>query len=316
MKSSMSFLRCSSASASARVGLRNLSGLALVASLAACTAGPGSMSGPMSGPMAAPTAVSGSGAAIAGKVTVQWLGQSAFKITSASGKVIVVDPYLTANPKTPPAYKNLAALGKVDLILVTHAHTDHMLDAPALSKLNNAPVWGPAGLSQSMQTLGILPPALANRLNKGGSILPFGPGGVRITMTRAEHSSELLWRNEATGKDETHVGGEPAGFVIEMENGFRIWHMGDTGVFGDMRMLGEMYRPDLLLVPIGGGPFVMNPADAAMATRDLIKPRMAVPMHYGTNPQLAGTPAQFVDALGTSPTVKVLAMQPGDALAF
>jgi L-ascorbate metabolism protein UlaG (beta-lactamase superfamily) len=249
---------------------------------------------------------------VTGKPGVQWLGQSAFKITTVAGKVIVIDPYLTANPKTPEQYKKLEALGKVDLILVTHGHLDHYLDAPALSRLNNAPVWAPAGLAQSMQTLGVLPVALANRMNKGGSITPFGPG-VRITMTHAEHSSELVWRNPATEKDETHVGGEPCGFVIELENGYRIWHLGDTGVFGDMRLLGEMFKPDLLLIPIGGGQFVMNPADAAMATRDLIKPKMAVPMHYGTTPALSGTPEEYIKSLGSSP-VKVTVMKPGDTL--
>ena len=244
--------------------------------------------------------------------SVQWLGQSAFKITTVAGKVIVIDPYLTANPKTPEQYKKLEALGKVDLILVTHGHLDHFLDAPALAKLNNAPVWAPAGLAQSMQTLGILPAALANRMNKGGSITPFGPG-VRITMTHAEHSSELVWHNPATDKDETHVGGEPCGFVIELENGFRIWHMGDTGVFGDMRLLGELYKPDLLLIPIGGGQFVMNPSDAALATRELIRPKTAVPMHYGTTPALSGTPEEYIKAMGHSP-VKVLVMKPGDTL--
>ena len=246
--------------------------------------------------------------------SVQWLGQSAFKITTVAGKVIVIDPYLTANPKTPEQYKKLEALGKVDLILVTHGHLDHFLDAPALSKMNNAPVWAPAGLSQSMQTLGILPVALANRMNKGGSITPFGPG-VRITMTHAEHSSELVWRNPATEKDETHVGGEPCGFVIELENGFKIWHLGDTGVFGDMRLIGELYKPDLLLIPIGGGQFVMNPADAALATRELIRPKTAVPMHYGTTPALSGTPEEYIKAMGNSP-VKVLVMKPGDTLDF
>ena len=259
-------------------------------------------------------AASSATSAGAGKVTVQWLGQAAFKITTVNGKVIVIDPYLTANPKTPDAYKKLDALGKVDLILVTHGHLDHYLDAPALAKLNNAPLWAPAGLAQSMQTLGILPVAQANRMNKGGSITPFGPG-VRITMTHAEHSSELVWRNPQTDKDETHVGGEPCGFVIEFENGFKIWHMGDTGVFGDMRLLGEMYRPDLLLIPIGGGQFVMNPADAAMATRDLIKPKMAIPIHYGTNPALIGTPEQYQQALGAAP-VKVFPIKPGDTLTF
>jgi L-ascorbate metabolism protein UlaG (beta-lactamase superfamily) len=181
--------------------------------------------------------------------------------------------------------------------------------------MNNAPVWAPAGLAQSMQTLGILPVPLANRMNKGGSIMPFGPSGVRITMTHAEHSSELVWLNPQTGKDETHVGGEPCGFVIELENGFKIWHMGDTGVFGDMRLIGEMYKPDLLLIPIGGGQFVMNPADAAMATRELIKPKMAVPIHYGTTPQLSGTPEEYIKAMGNSP-VKVTVMKPGDTLEF
>jgi L-ascorbate metabolism protein UlaG (beta-lactamase superfamily) len=263
----------------------------------------------------APATAAVAPAPAAGKVGVLWLGQSAFKITTPTGKVIVIDPYLTANPKTPEAYKKLEALGKVDLILVTHGHLDHYLDAPALAKLNNAPLWAPAGLSQSMQTLGVLPVAQANRMNKGGSIRPFGPAGVRITMTHAEHSSELVWRNPATDKDETHVGGEPCGFVIEFENGFKLWHLGDTGVFGDMKLLGEMLRPDLLLIPIGGGQFVMNPADAAYATRELIKPKMALPMHYGTNAALVGTPEEYSKALGNA-SVKVLAIKPGDALEF
>jgi L-ascorbate metabolism protein UlaG (beta-lactamase superfamily) len=257
----------------------------------------------------------GAQAQTAGKVGVLWLGQSAFKLTSPTGKVIVVDPYLTLNPKTPVQYKKLEALGKVDLILVTHGHLDHYLDAPALAKLTGAPLWAPAGLAQSMQTLGILPVAQANRMNKGGTILPFGPNGVRITMMHADHSSELVWHNPATDKDETHVGGEPCGFMIEFENGFKIWHMGDTGVFGDMKLIGEMYKPDLILIPIGGGQFVMNPADAAMATRELIKPKMAWPIHYATTPQLTGTPEEYIKAMGNSP-VKVLAAKPGDSFEF
>jgi L-ascorbate metabolism protein UlaG (beta-lactamase superfamily) len=258
----------------------------------------------------------------ADKTRVQWLGQAAFKITSPAGKVIVIDPYLTANPKTPEAYRKLEALGKVDLILVTHGHADHFLDAPALARLNNAPVWAPAGLAQSMQTLGILPAAQANRMNKGGSITPFGstaPAGqsgvLRVTMTHAEHSSELVWHNPATDKDETHVGGEPCGFLIELENGFRIWHMGDTGLFGDMRLIAERYKPDLLLIPIGGGQFVMNPADAALATREMIRPKFAIPMHYGTTPALSGTPEEYIRALAY-PATKVLALQPGEMVEF
>jgi L-ascorbate metabolism protein UlaG (beta-lactamase superfamily) len=279
---------------------RIASGALLLAVLASCTS--------------TPTAIPPQSTA-QGKVVVQWLGQAAFKITTVTGKVIVIDPYLTANPKTPEQYKKLEALGKVDLILVTHGHVDHFLDAPALAKMHNAPVWAPAGLSQSLQTLGILPVPQANRMNLGGSIRPFGPTGVKVTMTPASHSSELLWRNPVTNKDETHSGGEPSGFMIELENGFRIWHMGDTGVFGDMRLIGERYRPDLLLIPIGGGQFVMNPVDAAMVTREFIKPRMAWPMHYATNPALVGTPAEYIQALGTS-TTRVLNANPGDSMDF
>lgn len=185
---------------------------------------------------------------------------------------------------------------------------------PALAKLNNAPVWGPAGLLQSVATLEVLPANLANRMNRGGTITPFGPN-VKVTMTHAEHSSELVWRNPATGKDETHVGGEPGGFVIEFENGFKLWHMGDTGMFGDMKMIGEYYKPDLILIPIGGGQFVMNPVDAAAATRDLIRPKYAIPFHYGTFPPLRGTPAEYMQALGSTST-KVLPINPGDTVEF
>lgn len=249
-----------------------------------------------------------------GKAEVLWLGNAAFRITTPTGKVIVIDPFITANPKTPAQWKNLDALGKVDLILVTHAHGDHFMDAPALALKHKAPVWGPAGLGSTMAVLGILPVELAPRFGKGGTIMPFGPGGVKITATHAEHSSELQWRNPATGKDEIHVGGEPVGYVIELENGFKIFHMGDTGIFGDMKLIGERHRPDLLMIPIGGH-YVMDPKDAADATRDFIKPRFAIPMHYGTNAYLKGTPEEYVKALGDSP-VKVLAINPGDKVDF
>ena len=250
-----------------------------------------------------------------GKVEVLWLGQSAIKLTTPGGKVIVIDPYLTKNPKTPDQYKDLGALGKVDLILVTHAHGDHLGDAPDLAKKNNAPLWAPAGLAQSLMTLDILAAPLANRMSQGGFITPFGPGGVRITMVHAEHNSELAWSNPATGKTETHFGGEPCGYIIQLENGFKIYHMGDTGLFGDMKMIAEYYKPDLVMIPIGGGQFVMNPADAAYATRNYLKPKYALPFHYATSPFLTGTPQEYMKALGKSST-KVFAINPGDKLEF
>jgi L-ascorbate metabolism protein UlaG (beta-lactamase superfamily) len=248
-----------------------------------------------------------------GNIEVWWLGQSAMRITTVTGKVIVIDPFITANPKTPQQYKDLDTLGKIDLILVTHGHGDHLGDAPALAKKHNVAMWGPAGLNQSLITLGVLPPALSQRFGKGGTITPLGPN-IKITATHAEHSSEIIWKNPATGKDESHIGGEPVGFIIELENGFKIYHMGDTGLFGDMRLIGDYYKPDLVMIPIGGH-FVMDPKDAAKATNEFLKPKYAIPMHYATIPQLKGTPQEYMDALGNAST-KVFPINPGDKLRF
>ena len=111
-----------------------------------------------------------------------------------------------------------------------------------------------------------------------------------------------------------YVGGEPAGFIIEFENGFKVYHMGDTGLFGDMSLIGSYYQPDLILIPIGGH-FVMNPKDAAYATRQYLKPKYAIPMHYGTNPNLKGTPEEYIEAMGKS-TTKVLNMKFWEVVKF
>lgn len=212
-------------------------------------------------------------AAQTSKVDVQWLGQTAVKITSIEGKVIVIDPWLKTNPKTPAEWKDLDKLGKINVLLVTHGHGDHVGDVVELAKKHNAPVYAPAGLNSTFVTVGLLPNELAPRMNKGGTVTQVGPK-IKITMTRAEHSSEFVYANPLTGKNETLVGGEPIRFIVELENGFKIYHMGDTGVFADMRWIGRHYKPDLLLIPIGGH-FVMSPQDAAIATRDMPKPKYA-----------------------------------------
>jgi L-ascorbate metabolism protein UlaG (beta-lactamase superfamily) len=246
------------------------------------------------------------------KTEVQWLGQATIKITSPGGKVIVIDPWVTSNPKTPMAYKDLDAFGKVDAILVTHAHFDHFADAPALAAKNNARIYAPPGLGGSATALGIVPAGTMPGFNKSGVVV-VAPG-IKVIAVHAEHSSDLSWKNPATGKDEQHVGGEPMGFIVEMENGFRIYHAGDTGLFGDMKLIGEYYKPDLVLLPIGGN-FTMDPKDAAYATREWLKPKFAIPIHYGTFPLLKGTPAEYVEALGKTPT-QVFAINPGDKLEF
>lgn len=295
--------------------MRRLRSLFLAAA-AAAAAGLAGCSTPMAPMQPAPMmqALPGTAPTVAGKTEVLWLGQATTRIVTPGGKVIVIDPWLTSNPKTPAHWKDLRALGKVDLILVTHAHFDHFADAPALAKMNNAPVWGPAGLDQTIVTYGILPAELAPRFGKGGTILPFGPTGPKITAVHAEHSSELGWK-DASGKDIVLPGGEPVGFILEMENGFKIWHMGDTAVFGDMRLIGQMYHPDLVLMPIGNH-FVMSPQDAAMAVRDLIRPRYAIPIHYGTTPQLRGTPQELVSAMGGAAVPTILVPQPGEKYEF
>jgi L-ascorbate metabolism protein UlaG (beta-lactamase superfamily) len=245
-----------------------------------------------------------------GKVELQWFGQAAFKLTTPSGKVIMIDPWIMGNPKTPAELKDLDKLGKIDVIFVTHGHGDHLGDAVELAKKNNAPVWGPAGMDQQLLTLGVLPANLAPRFGKGGTIEPFP--GVKVTAVHAEHSSEMILK-DASGKDVSYPAGEPVGFIFELENGFKIYHMGDTALFGDMKMYGEKYKPDLLLIPIGGH-FVMDPKDAAIATK-MISPKIAMPMHYGTIPQLKGTPAEYKAALGRT-SIKILDTKPGDKMTF
>jgi len=246
-----------------------------------------------------------------GKVELQWYSQAAFKLTTPGGKVIMIDPWITGAPLTPPELKDLGKLGKVDLVLVTHGHGDHLGDAIEISKTNNVPLWGPAGMNQFLATLGKMPGNLVPRMNKGGTIEPFP--GVKITMLHAEHSSEMILKDEG-GKDTSYPAGEPVSFMIQFENGFKVWNLGDTSVFGDMKLIGERYKPDLILIPIGGH-FVMNPSEAAYATSELIKPKMAWPIHYASNPMLKGTPAEFKAALGTS-TIQMIDATPGTKKEF
>lgn len=260
----------------------------------------------------APAPAAATAPAAHGKTEVMWLGQAAFRITTPGGKVIVTDPWLRLNPLTPPEYKNLEALGRVDALLVTHGHFDHFADAPALALLHKIPMYAPGDMNQTAFLLGILPPAQLPRMNKTGTVTPVPR--VKVTAVQAEHSSILVWKNPVTGKDEPHPAGEPVGYIIEMENGFRIWHMGDTGLFGDMKFIHDYYKPDLVLMPIGGN-FTMGPEDAAYAIREWIKTKTVIPMHYGANPLGKGTPAEFTRALGPSAT-RVLTLRPGEKALF
>jgi L-ascorbate metabolism protein UlaG (beta-lactamase superfamily) len=248
-----------------------------------------------------------------GKTELLWLGQASFRIKSPGGKIIVIDPWLSGGPKAPAPYKtDLTALGKVDVLLVTHAHVDHLGDAPAIAKLNDIKLYGPADMVTPLITLGILPAEHVHRFNKSGSVKP--APGIKVTAVQAEHSSLLVWKNPATDKMESHPAGEPMGYIIEMENGFKIWHMGDTGLFSDMKFISEYYKPDLVLVPIGGN-FTMGPEDAAFALNSWIKPKTMIPMHYNSNPMTPGTLAEFQAAMKGS-AVKIVPMTEGQTVEF
>ena len=255
------------------------------------------------------------GVASAQQVEVLWLGHSTFRITSIKGKVIVIDPFITKNPKTPAKYKDLKNLGKVDLILVTHGHQDHVGDAVALAKMTGASVMSISEVVNNLVALGVLDGSKALQMNKGGSAAPLGVG-IKIHMVPAEHSGGLDLQNvkpEATGTRYI-VGGPSVGYVIEFENGFKVYHSGDTDVFGDMALINKFFKPDLALVCIGGH-FTMDPERAAYAVRELIQPKQVIPTHYGTTPIVNRTPAEFKAALGNT-SIKVLDVKPGEALKF
>lgn len=244
----------------------------------------------------------------AAAATLQWYGQAAFKITTDSGQVVLIDPFITNNPVTPESLKDLSKIENISLILVTHGHGDHMGDTSELAKASGASVAMNADMGSTVGALGIVPGEQLIRFNKSGPLLLLD-GQVRITLTRAEHSSSIVHKNPDTGESEVHPGGEPSGFIIELlPEGITLYHAGDTGVFGDMAFIGSYYEPDYALLPIGGH-FTMDPVHAAYAVDNLLKTPKVIPMHYGTFPPLKGTPEEFQEALtGNS---QVIVMEPG-----
>ena len=260
------------------------------------------------------------GGALAAGIEVLWLGHATVRITSVDGKVIVIDPFLRQNPRTPAEYRDLAKLGRVDLILVTHGHIDHVDDLPELAKISNATVIVPYEFGRNLATLGVLKPEKILSMNKGGSVSPLGRD-IKIHMVPAEHSSsldtqsaELPLRGSPLAALRYFEVGPAVGYVVQLENGFTIYHAGDTTVFSEMALIHQLYKPDLALVPIGGF-FTMGPEEAAFALRELIKPKQVIPIHFGTFPVINRTPGELKAALGDSP-IEMLEVQPGQAVTF
>jgi L-ascorbate metabolism protein UlaG (beta-lactamase superfamily) len=232
---------------------------------------------------------------------ITWLGHAAFRVDTPGGKVVLLDPWL-ANPKVPAGARE--ALTRVDLILPTHAHTDHLGETAELSKHFDAEVVCIFELHHYLVSQGV---TKSKPMNKGGTQTV--AGGLKVTMTSADHSTGFIDKKVAP---QVLYGGEACGFVLELENGFRLYHAGDTNVFGDMKLIGELYEPELALLPIGGH-YTMGPREAAVAAR-LVGSRWVLPMHYGTSPALQGTPAQLAQELDGS-GIEIRVLEPGDTLA-
>ncbi|MDI6755451.1 MAG: metal-dependent hydrolase [Thermodesulfobacteriota bacterium] len=230
-------------------------------------------------------------------VKVTYLGHAAFNLVSPQGVNILIDPFLKNNPKTPAELKEVE---KADFILVTHGHADHLGDTLAIAQKTNATVVAMAELAGYLTKKGV---KNAVRMNKGGS---YTAKGIRITMVNALHSSSV------TEGDQVIYAGEPVGFIIRFENGFTVYHAGDTAVFYDMKILSDLYKPNLALLPIGSH-FTMDPNEAAYACK-LLRPQYVVPMHYGTWPVLTGTAEEFAKLMKDQPEVKILIMNPGQTI--
>jgi len=229
-------------------------------------------------------------------VTITWLGHASVLYTDASGRSVVVDPWIEGNPSSPPAAK---AMKRVDAIFITHGHGDHFGDVMPLAKRHGADVVCNYEISVYLAGKGI---EKVHGMNKGGTI---EAGGVKGTMVHAIHSSSI----EEGGTQ--HYAGEPCGFVFEFEGGTRVYHAGDTGIFGDMKLIGELYRPAVAVLPIGDL-YTMGVFEAAAAAR-MIGAKAIVPIHHGTFPALTGTPAALRDALRDAPGIEVVALKPGDS---
>ncbi|HSL23540.1 MAG TPA: metal-dependent hydrolase [Vicinamibacterales bacterium] len=230
---------------------------------------------------------------MARSLSITWLGHATFILTSPGGKRIVTDPWLEGNPSCPESMKKIE---QADLILLSHGHFDHVGDAVTVARATGATVVGIFELCAWLEAKGV---KNTSPMNIGGTQKI---GDISVTMTMALHSS-------GTVEDGRPVYlGEPAGYVISFEDGVRAYFAGDTALFSDMRLIKDLYAPQIAFLPIGDH-FTMGP-DAAARACEMLGVKQVVPMHWGTFPLLTGTPErlkQLVEPLG----LQVLALKPG-----
>lgn len=230
--------------------------------------------------------------------TLTWLGHSAFHLVTPRGKHLLIDPWLEGNPMAPVGDTPIT---HVDAILVTHAHSDHASDVVRLARKFRCSV---VAIFEAANWFGKQGLENCVGMNKGGTTQLHG---LRVTMTNATHSSSF------ESADGGHYGGDPAGFVVTLENGATLYFAGDTGPMMDMQIIGDLYRPDVSVLPIGDL-YTMGPREAAYAARLLRSPYI-VPCHYGTFAALTGTPEALRTELSKAGVqAQVVAPKPGESV--
>lgn len=228
-------------------------------------------------------------------VSITWLGHATVLYTAASGKTVLVDAWVDQNPACPDAAKKLTS---IDILAITHGHFDHFDDCFTLTRELKPDV---VCNFEIAEYLGLKKILKVHAINLGGTV---SLHGVRITMVQAIHSSSIR------DGDSFYPGGEACGYILEFEGGARVYHAGDTAVFGDMKLIGEIYRPGIAVLPIGDL-FTMAPPEASMAAR-MIGARYVVPIHHSTFPALTGTPAALIERLRDRSDIEVLELKPGE----
>jgi L-ascorbate metabolism protein UlaG (beta-lactamase superfamily) len=226
-------------------------------------------------------------------LSLTWLGHSTFLFRTPAGRRLIVDPWIKTNPACPDSVKDVGAL---DLMLLTHGHGDHTGDAVSVARSSNAQVVAPFELSVFLQKKGL---QKVTGMNPGGTLHALG---LSVTMVSAVHSSSI------DDDGQTVYAGLATGYVVTFENDLTIYIAGDTSVFGDMRLIGELYRPAVAFLPIGDL-YTMGPREAAKAV-ELLNVSRVVPMHYGTFPALTGTPGELRRLVGHK-GVDVIEVSPG-----